>query len=115
MHPRPEAFAAKSGSPAAHPLQLGHVARRQLERGRREHRLEVLDVVQREPGDDEVEVAGGRREVLDVAVHELACRASQFRVKLGMMRPPISAIRMITMAMPPRVAYSATPAKCASR
>ena len=41
--------------------------------------------------------------------------ASQLRVKLGMTRPPISAIRVITTAMPARVEYSASPEKCASR
>jgi hypothetical protein len=41
--------------------------------------------------------------------------ASQLRVKLGMILPPISAISVITTAMPVRVAYSANPEKCASR
>ena len=40
---------------------------------------------------------------------------SQFRVKLGMIRPPISEISSTTTAMPARMPYSAAPLKCASR
>ena len=42
-------------------------------------------------------------------------RTSQLRVKLGTMRPPISAISSTTTAMPARMAMSALPWKCASR
>ncbi|MGY4356519.1 hypothetical protein ACVW0J_003012 [Bradyrhizobium sp. i1.7.7] len=40
---------------------------------------------------------------------------SQLRVKLGMMRPPISEISSTTTPMPTRMLTSAAPSKCASR
>jgi hypothetical protein len=42
------------------------------------------------------------------------CRASQLRVKLGTMRPPIKPTRAITSATAKRVEYSANPLICAS-